>query len=190
MPNKIKYPVQNGKKECGDCHLALPVELFRAVKNHYETKCKDCKKAYAANYRKRPESKERMAQYTKGYRQIPENRENLNAKTREWRKNPATKQARNTTRRKWTLNEKQKAVAYKGGKCLICSYSRCEAALDFHHLNPTEKDGLRADWTFERNKTELDKCVLLCCRCHREVHAGLVRPHELTEKAPPRAGGV
>ena len=26
-------------------------------------------------------------------------------------------------------------------------------------------------WTFERNKNELDKCILLCANCHREIHA-------------------
>jgi len=26
--------------------------------------------------------------------------------------------------------------------------------------------------TFEAIRKELDKCVLLCCRCHREVHDG------------------
>jgi len=26
--------------------------------------------------------------------------------------------------------------------------------------------------TFEAIRKELDKCVLVCCRCHREIHDG------------------
>lgn len=69
---------------------------------------------------------------------------------------------------------KKQAVEYKGGKCEICGYSKCLAALDFHHRNPLEKD---ADFykfknrAFESFKPELDKCALLCCRCHRELHS-------------------
>jgi hypothetical protein len=32
------------------------------------------------------------------------------------------------------------AIAYKGGECSICGYNKCVAALEFHHLNPSEKD--------------------------------------------------
>ena len=35
---------------------------------------------------------------------------------------------------------KKDAVAYKGGKCLICGYNRCVEAMDFHHLDPSKKE--------------------------------------------------
>lgn len=35
---------------------------------------------------------------------------------------------------------KQELVNYKGGKCQVCGYDKCNDALDFHHLDPTEKD--------------------------------------------------
>lgn len=35
---------------------------------------------------------------------------------------------------------KVKSVAYKGGKCEICGYNKCIGALDFHHVNPEEKE--------------------------------------------------
>jgi 5-methylcytosine-specific restriction endonuclease McrA len=74
-------------------------------------------------------------------------------------------------------NLKQRAVTYKGGKCNQCGYDRCIGALDFHHLNPDEKDfsissGGSLSW--ERIKTELDNCVLLCRNCHSELHYGLI----------------
>lgn len=180
MANKIKYPIIDGRKMCGDCHVMRPINVFRRARRHYTSRCVDCLKVYAAKYRKRPEVKLAMLEYSREYRSIPLNRERLNERTRKWRKSPKAKTQRNLARRAWAAREKQKAIEYKGGKCALCSYSKCAAALDFHHRNPKEKDGygtgaLKQHWRFERNKKELDKCVLLCVRCHREVHAGAVK---------------
>jgi hypothetical protein len=74
-------------------------------------------------------------------------------------------------------NIKKQSVEYKGGKCYICGYNKCYAAMDFHHLNPNEKDynlSKHKNCKFEILKTELDKCVLLCSNCHRELHANLI----------------
>jgi hypothetical protein len=61
-----------------------------------------------------------------------------------------------------------------GGKCRICGYDRCPAALDFHHTDPLGKDfNISASTSPERILREIQKCELLCSRCHREVHAGL-----------------
>jgi hypothetical protein len=35
---------------------------------------------------------------------------------------------------------KKRAIEYKGGKCQRCGYNRCVEALDFHHLDPSQKD--------------------------------------------------
>lgn len=32
------------------------------------------------------------------------------------------------------------SIEYKGGKCSVCGYSKCKGALEFHHLDPKEKD--------------------------------------------------
>jgi hypothetical protein len=47
--------------------------------------------------------------------------------------------------------------------------------LDFHHLDPLEKDfSISSRCTsFEAVRAELDKTVLLCANCHREAHDGL-----------------
>ncbi len=71
---------------------------------------------------------------------------------------------------------KQWALDYKGNKCKYCGYDKCIEALEFHHINPDEKDfsisdrNIKLDW--EEIKKELDKCVLVCSNCHREIHAG------------------
>ena len=70
---------------------------------------------------------------------------------------------------------REMAITYKGGKCQNCGYSRCADALEFHHTNPSQKDfnisnkGHTRSW--KRVKEELDKCVMLCANCHREIHS-------------------
>ena len=79
------------------------------------------------------------------------------------------------------------AIEYKGGVCQICEYSKYQGALDLHHIDPSEKDfslghkGYTRSW--ERIKAELDKCVLLCATCHREVEGGVTQlPEGILER--------
>jgi hypothetical protein len=88
---------------------------------------------------------------------------------------------RHTNRHKARRHKiKDEAIEYKGGKCEICGYNHCKEALDFHHKDPTQKDPnikgalTRLSLSIEELKPELDKCILVCCRCHREIHVGLV----------------
>ena len=69
------------------------------------------------------------------------------------------------------------ALEYGGGKCDRCDYDKCSRALEFHHIDPSTKlfsisqDGKTRAW--ETVKSEIDKCVLLCANCHRELHDGI-----------------
>ena len=80
---------------------------------------------------------------------------------------------------------KQMAIEYKGGKCQVCGYDKCNEALDFHHHNEGSKrfgigqKGYTRSW--ETVKQELDYCYLLCANCHREVHAGIVQLPQVIE---------
>lgn len=69
---------------------------------------------------------------------------------------------------------KQELIDYKGGKCEICGYNKNIAALEFHHINPEEKDFSISDSNIYKNlevlKREVDKCMLVCANCHREIH--------------------
>ncbi len=61
-------------------------------------------------------------------------------------------------------------------KCALCGYDKCVGALEFHHIDPNEKDrelSRMRNYSYERIKKEIDKCVILCGCCHPEVHAGL-----------------
>ncbi len=74
---------------------------------------------------------------------------------------------------------KDLAVEYKGGSCQLCHYSKCVDALEFHHIDPSSKKfgigakGYTRSWESVRN--ELDKCILLCANCHREVASGITQ---------------
>lgn len=68
---------------------------------------------------------------------------------------------------------KRTLIAEAGGACVLCGYSRCDAALQFHHLEPERKAfhlslrGVTRSWAEVR--AEAAKCVLLCACCHAEV---------------------
>ena len=87
---------------------------------------------------------------------------------------------------------KQRAIEHLGGACRKCGYNTCDRALTFHHKDPDTKDprlirksksgrgtacqggsvvAFSRKW--EIVKREVDKCVLLCNRCHTELEAGL-----------------
>lgn len=75
---------------------------------------------------------------------------------------------------------REMAVDYLGGKCFYCGYSKCLAALDFHHIDETTKEfglsqnGMTRSW--DKTKKELQKSILVCSNCHREIHAGILQP--------------
>ncbi len=75
---------------------------------------------------------------------------------------------------------KSQMIEYKGGCCVRCGYDKYQGALELHHTDPKEKDfnpsHLRKYSFDDRIKSELDKCILVCANCHREVH------YEIKEK--------
>lgn len=79
---------------------------------------------------------------------------------------------------------KEILVAEAGGACRICGYSRCIAALAFHHLDPAEKKFVLSLRGVTRGIDELRreaaKCALLCHNCHSEVEYG-------SAEVPPKA---
>lgn len=75
---------------------------------------------------------------------------------------------------------KERIAKYKlAHGCAVCSYSRCLEALEFHHVDGREKNGVEQSigkmahrgMSWGRIEEELKKCMVLCANCHREVHA-------------------
>lgn len=84
--------------------------------------------------------------------------------------------ARHRTRKRAEL------IAYKGGSCELCGYSRCVAVLEFHHRDPALKlfplSMTNCGKPRAILRAEADKCALLCANCHREIHAGIAHLEE------------
>jgi hypothetical protein len=82
--------------------------------------------------------------------------------------NYATQQRRGYERR-------SQLIALKGSSCEICGYSKNQAALCFHHIEPKMKSfqiDLRrcSNSSWDGLLKEADKCRLLCLNCHAELH--------------------
>ena len=77
----------------------------------------------------------------------------------------------------WRRRAKAKLVEEAGGECILCGYSRSQAALQFHHLDPSTKRFNLSLRGVTRSMAELRKeaakCVLLCANCHAAVEAGV-----------------
>lgn len=59
-------------------------------------------------------------------------------------------------------------------RCAKCGEGR-EYCLDFHHIDPNEKEDTIARMTSNNYKldvvlSEIKKCIVLCSNCHREFH--------------------
>lgn len=68
-----------------------------------------------------------------------------------------------------------KAIEYKGGCCSRCGYDKCKDALEFHHIQDKSfgisETGNPRSW--EKVRLEIEKCILVCSNCHREIHSQL-----------------
>lgn len=83
------------------------------------------------------------------------------------------------SKKKWRKKVREYLAAAFGGKCTVCGYNRTIAAFDYHHIDPAEKDhglfrAMRDGHSWSKIVVEARKCTLVCCRCHRELHAGVV----------------
>lgn len=62
-------------------------------------------------------------------------------------------------------------------KCEICGYNKYPEILQFHHKHKNEKIDTVCNLaktlkSIYNIKKEIDKCMLLCPNCHREMHLG------------------
>jgi hypothetical protein len=109
--------------------------------------------------------------YTRMKRERPEDYEKKTKLITEWR-------------RKKRIENRERAVAYLGGRCARCGYNKCINALIFHHhekegISHYEKklveykkvsDLINSCRTWKSIETELKKCTLICLNCHAEAH--------------------
>jgi len=76
--------------------------------------------------------------------------------------------------------EKRILLNFKGELlCEDCGYDECLASLDFHHIDPKDKDFRLSSIMHLNNiedvkeiiENELNKCVVLCKNCHKYLHS-------------------
>lgn len=70
--------------------------------------------------------------------------------------------------------KKLKAINEKGGCCCVCGNNNIEH-LSFHHTSMKDKECTISSLLTSHNKwniiqKELEKCILVCENCHREIH--------------------
>ena len=72
-----------------------------------------------------------------------------------------------------------KVIDWRGGKCEICGYKHDGEngfLFDFHHKDPEQmKFGINSSAMRKKTKDllpEIDKCIMVCCMCHRKIHWG------------------
>ena len=121
-------------------------------------------------------------------RQLEVSEEMRQARAAEVRRRKYRKHQRKTRRQR-----KRWLVDFFGGSCQICGYCKdCPAAYDFHHRDPALKEfeigsqGLLRRW--DEVLAEVKKCVLLCCRCHVELHSGLHNDWDISDRTGSSAG--
>lgn len=71
---------------------------------------------------------------------------------------------------------KKTLVEEAGGRCVLCGFDEHPAALQFHHIDPSNKEFHLAEGGMTRgiarSRAEAEKCVLLCSNCHALVEVG------------------
>lgn len=72
---------------------------------------------------------------------------------------------------------KSNLIKVLGNKCCICGFDKFQQALEFHHVNPEEKEfGIGASnavtKALDKQLEEMKKCILVCSNCHRGIHSG------------------
>lgn len=82
-------------------------------------------------------------------------------------------------------NRKLYYIQQFGGCCNRCGYDKCSSALDFHHIDDTQKtEEISRLLYYKSNKqkalleTELKKCELICSNCHRNEHQNKFQSNE------------
>jgi hypothetical protein len=147
-------------KRCSRCKQIKVIVEFHKNRSKPDGLSHACKQCYTLiRHEDYLRNKAKRKSYTDAYNR--KNRKRVNAYA-----------SKRRTERKIEL------VKLAGGKCIVCNYNRCLAALDFHHIDPKNKTGIVGRLVgsdFKTRMEEIKKCVLLCCRCHREFHAGMIQ---------------
>lgn len=137
-------------KKCGQEKDESNFRKNRSTKDGLEPWCNVCRRAYEVEYRRK--NKELVAERTKNWRN-------------------KTKDARKQYNKNYVQLKREFLSSLKT-PCAKCGDGRLYI-IDFHHVNPHEKEinlAQNCSATNERLLREVKKCVCLCRNCHQEFH--------------------
>ena len=74
---------------------------------------------------------------------------------------------------------RQYLLELKKDGCTVCGYNDEVRELHFHHLDPETKSGelhrsVTDQWSIVRIDVEVEKCILVCAKCHTNIHLGKI----------------
>lgn len=149
----------------------MPSNSNEYMKNYWKT--------HPEQYKKQ---KERIKKWQKEH---PEKIKDWQKKSRKifYQKHPEKKRVRNQKTKDYYRKLRKKLILALGNKCQICGYSKCIEALEIHHLDSNDKDGITSMGHLNKiilEKTiqlwKEDKVLLLCANCHREEETKFRNP--------------
>lgn len=159
------------RKKCCHCRHVKPITLFSKNQTRpdgLKPTCKECDKAHRLGNLTKYQEQSRAYYLQNRERILQYNRDNLER----------FRKRRTEYKKRIRIEHKQILVKEHGGKCVVCK-DKDLWTLDFHHKDPSTKEfnigqniGLIS---LKRLRAEASKCVLLCCSCHRKLHAGLIQ---------------
>ena len=88
--------------------------------------------------------------------------------------NNTSKDRRQEYRRERRQTTSKELKQSRGSKCESCGFDKSLLALDWHHVNPDEKDftiSERRGVSMDKLWAEIKKCVLVCKNCHAMIHS-------------------
>ncbi len=103
---------------------------------------------------------------------IEKRRQANRKKQRDWAtKNPIKVSQK---RARWRKNRKEWVTEFNRSlkkNCASCGNNDVRV-LEFHHIDPKQKDGLVRSFSSKRRiLAEVDKCIVLCANCHAIEHS-------------------
>lgn len=146
-------------KLCSMCKQILPIDMFnkdRGMKSGYHSSCRKCHRILTKRWQVNNPEK------------VKANKKRSNQRHPESFK-----------RRKKRHYDKCTEFLYMVKKehgCMICQEGDVDC-LDFHHINPNEKDfwiASKKGIGYKILLRELSKCCIVCANCHRKIHVNKI----------------
>lgn len=150
-------------------------EKKKEYRRQYYLNNKDKCKSWKSNQNSEESKEYRHNYYLNNKDKWEEYKNNLSEEQKEKRLQTVRK-----LKKDYGHSHKKELIEYKGSRCSICGikYNGENGCMfDFHHLNPDDKDfnitTLLRNYSKIPEKVwkEIDKCILVCSNCHRQLHS-------------------